>query len=213
MKLAIFGADGRSGVEVVKCARQAGFDVVAFVYSEVAAKNLGKFSPSGVEVKKGDIMNYDDVRSALVGVDAVISVVGHIKGSDPLMQTKGITNIVKVMQSLGVKRILSLTGTGAREAGDSPSFIDLFLNFFVKLVDPERINDGVEHVKVLKNSSLDWTVVRVLKLGESSGEVGDYKLTDGGPSELLTSRKKVAKVLVDLVNDRNFIGKCPVVSG
>jgi hypothetical protein len=110
-----------------------------------------------------------------------------------------------------------LTGTGAREEGDTPSIIDTVLNLFVKLVDPERINDGVEHVKVLKNSGLDFTVVRVLKLGngewERDGEVGVYKLTVGGPAELLTPRKKVAKVIVDLVNDQNFVGKCPVVSG
>lgn len=208
MKLVIFGADGRTGVPLVKYAKQAGFDVVCFVYSD----SSNKYFPEGVEIKKGNIMNYDDVHSALAGVDAVISVIGHIKGSDPLMQTKGVTNVVKAMQSLGIKRILSLTGTGARSDGDTPSLIDQVLNFFVKLVDPQRINDGVEHVKVLKGSNLDWTVLRVLKLGSSEKEILKYKLTLGGPAELLTSRKKVAKILADLVNDINYVGKLPVVS-
>jgi hypothetical protein len=83
----------------------------------------------------------------------------------------------------------------------------------VKLVDPERINDGVEHVKVLQESDLDWTIVRVLKLSKSDAEAKDYKLTDHGPAELLTSRKKVAKVLLDLLEDTGSYGKLPVISG
>ena len=86
------------------------------------------------------------------------------------------------------------------------------LNSIVKLVDPDRINDGVEHVKVLRNSDLEWTVVRVLKLSKKDSEVVEYKLTEGGPAELQTSRKKVAKVLVDLIDDKKYIGKLPVIS-
>lgn len=208
MKICIFGADGRSGVEVVKYAHQKGYEVFAFVYSD----SSNKFFPEGTKIIKGDVMNYDDVFSAIDGVDAVVSVLGHIKGSDPLMQTKGMINIVKAMKELNVKRVLSLTGTGARAENDKPSVIDIFLNFIVKLVDPNRINDGVEHVKVLRNSNLDWTVVRVLKLSKKDSEVGEYKLTEGGPAELQTSRKKVAKVLVDLIDDKKYIGKLPVIS-
>ena len=90
--------------------------------------------------------------------------------------------------------------------------LDRILNFVVKLVDKERIADGIEHVNVLKRTSLDWTVVRVLKLGSSQSEVGKYKLTDGGPAEMLSSRKKVAHVLVDLIQNKNYFRKLPVIS-
>lgn len=209
MKICIFGADGRTGVEVVKYATLKGFEVVAFVYGE----GSNKYFPQGVIIKKGNVMDYPAVLEAMRGAEAVISVLGHIKGSDPLMQTKGIANITKAMKELGVKRILSLTGTGARVEGDKPSLLDKFLNFGVQKVDPERINDGIEHLKVLRGSGLDFTVLRVLKLGDSQKEVSDYKLTDGGPAELLTSRKKVAKILIDLISDDRYFGKFPVVSG
>jgi hypothetical protein len=35
----------------------------------------------------------------------------------------------------------------------------------------------------------------------------------GGPAELLTSRKKAVRVLVDLVNNKEYIGKLPIISG
>ena len=209
MKICIFGADGRTGVEVVNYAKKQGFEVLAFVYSE----SSNKYFPKDIEIKRGDVMDYNSVFEAVKKCEAVISVIGHIKGSDPLMQTKGMKNIVKAMQESGVKRLLSLTGTGARVENDNPSCIDKVLNFFVKIVDPERINDGVEHVKVVRNYGLDWTVVRVLKLSKKDTEVDGYKLTSGGPAELQTSRKKVAKVSVDLIDDKNFIGKLPVISG
>jgi len=209
MKICIFGADGRTGVEVVNYAKSQGFEIVAFVYSNTSNKYL----PEGITIKSGNVMDYDSVRDAVSGCNAVISALGHIKGSDPLMQTKGITNITKAMKESGIRRILSLTGTGARVANDSPSAIDRLLNVIVKAVDPDRVNDGVQHVKVLQDSGLDFTVVRVLKLSKKDTEVKGYKLTEGGPAELQTSRKKVAQVLVDLVNNTEYIGKLPVISG
>jgi putative NADH-flavin reductase len=209
MKLCILGADGRTGLEVVNYALSKGYQVVAFVYAE----NAKKYLPQNIEVHIGDVMNFDAVAKAVLGVDAVVSVLGHIKGSDPLMQTKGTRNIIRAMNEHGVKRFLSLTGTGAREAGDTPSTLDKVLNFFVKLVDPNRINDGIEHVKVLKSSNISWTVVRVLKLSKSEREFKDYVLTPGGPAELQTSRKKVAHILVDLIQDNQYTNKLPVVSG
>lgn len=210
MKICVFGADGRTGVEVVKYALEKGHEVVAFVHN----KNAEKYLPEDIDIVEGDILKYEDVEKAIGNyTDSIISVVGHVKGSDPLMQTKGIQNIVQVMHTKGVKRILSLTGTGARMKKDTPSFIDYVLNFFVRLVDPDRVRDGEEHLKVLENSDLDWTVLRVLKLTESEKEVQNYILTEGGPAELTTSRKKVAKILVDLGEEGDYIKKAPVVSG
>lgn len=209
MKICVFGADGRTGVEVVKYAKSQGFEVVAFVYGE----NSNKYFPNDVVIKKGDVMNYENVLDAVKGVDAVVSVIGHIKGSLPLMQTNGMANIVQAMKEFGIRRVLSLTGTGARVEGDTPSLLDKVLNFFVKLIDPYRVKDGVLHVQVLQDSGLDFTVIRVLKLGNSDKDFTDYKLTDGGPAELESPRKKVAKVLIDLINDKKYIGKFPVISG
>lgn len=208
MKICIFGADGRTGVEVVRYAKERGFDVVAFVYNPQADKYL----PKDINIKKGDVMNYDAVIDAVRGSDAVISALGHIKNSDPLMQTKGITNIIKAMQETDIKRIISLTGTGVRLPNDKPSLIDQILNFIIKKIDPDRINDGIEHALALQKSDLDWTVVRVLKLTENQKQVANYKLTEGGPAELKTSRKKIGMILVDLIQDHKYIKKMPVVS-
>lgn len=196
-------------MEVVRYAREKGYSLSAFVYRESSKK----FLPSDVKIIQGDIINYQDVHKALNGTEAIISVVGHIKGSAPLMQTKGMQNIVNAMKAHKLSRVLSLTGTGVRMVGDRPSIVDRILNIAVSIVDPERVNDGIEHVKVLQNSNLDWTVVRILKLTKSTKPLKSYALTEGGPVELFTSRKKVAQVLINLIDDKKYIGKMPVISG
>jgi putative NADH-flavin reductase len=197
MKICIFGADGRTGIEVLQYAKNRGYEIVAFVYNEI---------------REGNVLDYEKVLRACTGVDVVVSALGHIKGSDPSMQTKGMVNIIRAMKENNIRRIISLTGTGVRIPEDTPSSIDKILNFIVKIIDPIRVKDGIEHAKVLKNSDLDWTIVRVLKLSNSPKMTYKYRLTTGGPAELHTSRKKVAKVMVDLIDDKNYFRKMPVVS-
>ncbi|MFT4536870.1 MAG: putative NADH-flavin reductase [Saprospiraceae bacterium] len=206
-RICIFGADGRTGVQVVKTAVLGGHSVVAFVYSKAGTYQFDE----SVEVIQGNILDEHAVEKAVRGVDSVISVVGHIKDTDSLMQTKGIQNVISGMTKNNIKRLISLTGTGARTEGDSPSVLDRFLNMIIAKVDPERISDGKKHVEVLQKSGLDWTVLRVLKLTNKDFD-GDYSLTWHGPAELFTSRAKVAKIMVDLATSSNYIHKMPISS-
>jgi putative NADH-flavin reductase len=206
--ICVFGADGRTGVEVVKDAVAKGHNVTAFIYDSRNAVNFDK----KVKIICGNVLDYYAVFKAVADVDVVISVVGHIKGSDPRMQTKGIANIIKAMKKSFVLRLVSLTGTGVRVEGDKPSVIDLILNTAIKFIDPERIKDGIEHAEEIKKSDLDWTILRVLKLNDKVSDKVDYKLTEHGPAELTTSRSKVAKIMVDLATSDNFINKMPVSS-
>ena len=206
-KICIFGADGRTGIEVVKKAVSSGYSVTAFIYNKDMADHFDK----SVTVIQGNILNEQQVINAVQGADTVISVVGHIKNSDPLMQTKGINNVISAMKEHSITRIISLTGTGVRIPGDTPSVIDRILNFIIKKIDPERINDGKEHVEALQASELNWTILRVLKLSSAPYD-GNYTLTKHGPVELSTSRKKVADIMVDLATSKEFVADMPVSS-
>jgi len=206
-KICVFGADGRTGIEVVSLLVSRGYEVTAFVYNQSSKKDM----PEGVNIISGDVMDYEPVESAITtDTRAVISVLGHIKNSDPLIQTKGMENIVKAMKKNGITRIISLTGTGVREEGDTPSIFDRIANYIIRKIDRERIIDGIKHSKVLKESSLDWTILRVLKLSQSEKKVDSYNLSSHGPAEIYTSRKKVAYIMVDLIDDDVWKKKSPI---
>lgn len=208
MKICIFGADGRTGIEVLQYANSKGYEIVVFAYNENSLTSVG----NEIKITKGDVLDYNQVLLACKNVDAVISTLGHVQGSDPRMQTRGIRNIVRAMKESNTQRIISLTGTGVRIPGHVPSFVDKVLNFIIKIIDTDRIEDGVEHARVLQDSGLDWTIVRVLKLSNNKKSTEKYTLTTGGPAEQQTSRKKVAQVMVDLIEDKSYIGKMPVIS-
>jgi len=207
-KVVVFGADGRTGRPVVEELVQAGYEVVASVY-QMPRDNI---FPSGVHMEEGSVLDPDYVEGVVSNADVVISVVGHIKGTDPRMQTKGIKNIVEAMRKHGVRRLLSLTGTGVRQERDKPSIIDRILNIIIKKIDPQRIQDGIDHAKIVQNSGLDWTILRVLKLTKGNVEEKKYTLTEGGPAEFSTPRKKVAHILVDTIDKPEWFKKMPVSS-
>ena len=146
----------------------------------------------------------------LEGQDAAVSFIGHVKGSPANVQTDAMNVLVRVMETLGIKRVVSLTGTGVRFPGDKISLVDRFLNFGVSVVDPARVNDGRDHVEVLKQSNLDWTVLRVLKLENITPM--PFTLREHGPTKWVVSRQDVAKAVLQVLEEASFIRQAPILS-
>ncbi len=210
-KICLFGGTGKTGQHVAKELLSRGYEISILTRSgrKLDSKEGGVNQTNFVI---GDILNKNDVFAAMLDCDAVISVVGHTKKSDPRMQTRGIKNIIDAMGFYKIKRLVSLTGTGVRQPEDEISLIDRIANYLIHKIDPARIEDGIEHAKIIAESDVSWTILRVLKLSNSKTKVGKYKLCLGCRSELFSSRIKVAKILVDLTEANEFNRKMPVIS-
>lgn len=208
MRVCVFGAGGRTGVEVVRCVVERGWAATAFLHNTGAQQML----PDEVRVERGDVMDCKAVRRAVQGADAVISALGHGRGTAPTMHSDGMRNIARAMEDEGVQRIISLTGTGVRIDGDMPSLADAALNGMAWMVAPGRMRDAVDHLEVLRASRLAWTVVRVLLLTSSAKPPAPSSLTDHGPAQLFTSRKQAAQTMTDLIQDKRHICKAPIIS-
>lgn len=205
MKIAVIGANGKTGKIFVDEAVQRGFEVRAGVYRS------NSFTKSDhIDVVQCDATKLEDVESLIKGCDIVVSLIGHVKGSPAFLQTSSTANILSAMKKQGVRRVLSLTGTGVRFPDDTPSFIDRLLNFGIKLIDPERVRDGIAHADVIKESDTDWTILRVLKLTDLP--VHQYELTTTGPARILVSRDAVADALLRIIHENAYSKHAPVVS-
>ena len=205
MHIAVIAAQGRSGQEFVRAALAAGHTVRA---------GIGSFNPftphRRLTTLACDATNAEQVYELTRGVDAVVSLLGHVKGSTADVQTTAMRIVIEAMRRHKITRIVSLTGTGVRIAGDTPNLIDRMANTVIARVDPNRIHDGIAHAALLQKSGLDYTIVRVLKLGK--GNAGTFTLTEHGPAKLLTPRAEVAAAIVDIVENNKFIGALPVIS-
>lgn len=206
--VAVIAADGRTGRAFVTAALDSGMIVRAGYHSSSEALPSDKH----LIAVQCNATSESDVRTLLNGADVVVSLIGHVKNSPASVQTDSIKTIAKVMKEYGLRRIISLTGTGVRLTGDTPSFIDKILNICIRLVDPQRINDGVEHAKFLMSSDLNWTIIRVLKLTNGTSQ-GTVKFSLHGPAELLTSRVRVARGIVQIINNDLYNQQAPIVQG
>lgn len=205
LRIAVIAANGRSGQAFVRAALKAGHEVTAGIRGEDTMAKHPRLS-----VMMCDAMNPSDIEQLLAGQDAVVSLIGHVKGSPADLQTTATIHAVNAMKKQGVKRIVSLTGTGARQPGDKVTLIDRLITLGVRMFDPQRLHDGATHIKVLEDSELDWTVIRVSKL--SNAKAGAFRLTPHGPAKLQVSRDEVAKAILEVLKDKTFVQESPIVS-
>ena len=203
MKIAVVAANGRSGRIFVEKALAEGHFIRAGVHS-------GSLAPhKNLTIVECDATNPTDVANLIKGQDAVVSFIGHVKGSPARVQTEAMKVLSSAMGTLGIKRLVSLTGTGVRFPGDRVGFVDWFLNTGIALVDPERIQDGKDHVALLQKSQLDWTVIRVLKLQNVKPESFSLKLH--GPTKWFVGREEVALATLRVLADNSFIRQAPII--
>ncbi len=206
--MAIFGATGRTGRPLVEQALGRGYEVTAFVRDPL---KLG-ISHERLTVVRGDVTDGSAVGRAVSGQDAVLSVIGHAKGSPKDVQTRGIVNIVVAMERHGVRRLVSLTGAGVRAEGDEPKFVDKVFGFLLGTLQREVLQDAVGHVAVIQESGMDWVVVRGPRLTEGERK-GEYRVgLIGKNSGTSISRADLADFMLDQITGDAHLRQMPVVS-
>lgn len=208
MKLAIFGASGRTGMPLVQQALDAGYEVV------VLMRNPSKMSLRNdrLTVIQGDAMHSVDVEKAVQGTDAVISVLGRGKDSPKDMHTIAMRTIVIAMQKYGVKRLVSLTGAGVDAPQDKPKLFNYLIKFALKMISGAVLKDAEQHVEVIKKSQLDWVIVRGPMLNEGP-HTGKYRVGWVGVNTgARISRADVADFLLKQVTDNTYLHQLPMIS-
>jgi len=126
-------------------------------------------------VIEGDVLNLEDLREAMTGVDIVYAnLAGDLK--------QMATNIVKVMGEKGVKRLIFISSIGIYEHPLKP------------MLKPYR-----KSVDVIERSDLDYTVLRPTWF--TNADEVDYEITRKGEPEKgsVVSQKSVASFIVEIV--------------
>ena len=205
MNIAVVAANGRTGRAFVRTALKAGHSIRAGVHTTHTLK-----PHPNLTIVHCDATNEADITELLRGCQAVASFIGHEVKSPAHVQRDSMQTVTTVMQALNIRRIVSLTGTGVRLPGDKIPLIDRIVNFFVEKIDPARVQDGRDHLEVLTQSSLDWTVLRVLRL--TTGPLQPYMLREHGPTKWSTSRREVAAAALHIVQSDAFLQQAPIIS-
>jgi uncharacterized protein YbjT (DUF2867 family) len=207
MKLLVIGATGPTGREVVRQAVAAGHAVTAAARNPATA---GFDAP--VSVVRADVTDRASLDAAVIGQDAVVSVVGTKLSRKPTtMLSEGTRHLAAAMRSAGVLRLVCVTGIGA---GDSRGHGGFVYNWIVQpLLLNEIYKDKTRQEQVVRESALDWTIVRPATL--SNGPVTDRVRAIenlAGVQASKVSRADVAAWIVRTIDDVATLRKAYVLT-
>jgi putative NADH-flavin reductase len=208
MKIIIFGATGNTGIKLVEQALAQGHNVTAF------ARNPAKMSVQhpNLTVAKGDVLDAAAVERALPGHEAVFSTLGAPGSDKSNVRSQGTRNIIAAMQKHNVRRFICMTtiGMGDSKSQLPPLFKFVLVPFFLK----EAFADSERQEQLIRQSGLDWTIVR--PGGLTDGErTGSYRHGFGKGDKGLkfrVSRADVADFMLKQLTDDKYLRKTPGLS-
>jgi putative NADH-flavin reductase len=208
MKLAIFGATGKTGHYLVEAALKGSYEVVAFARTP---SRLNVPNQPNLSIVQGDIQDTGKVAEAIMGVDAVLSVLGPTSGSPEFAVTKGTQHIIAAMQQHGVRRLIISAGAGVRDPQDKPKWIDHVFGFLLQTLSRSAVEDMTRVVQTVRQSDRDWTVVRVPRLTDAA--TGNLRVGYlGAEVGIQLSRADMADFMLKQVNDKTYLHQAPVIS-
>lgn len=208
MKLLIFGATGSIGRQLVQQALEQGHIVTAFVRDraklDVQHQNL--------EVVQGDVLNFEEVERAVQGQDAVLCTLGSGQKRTGTVRSEGTRQIIGAMEKLGVRRFICQTTLGVGESQGNLNFFWKYIMFGV-LLRPV-FADHVKQENYVKQSHLDWTIVRPSAFIDGS-RTGQYRHGFPGTdktTKLKISRADVADFMLQQLTNDAYLHQTPGVS-
>lgn len=205
MVIAIFGASGRVGRLVVTEALARGHSVRAFVHH---TDNLPDH-PKLVTIQ-GDIHNRQAVTEAVHGSQAVVSALGSWHTPSKDIVATAMRSIIPAMEAGGIDRIISLTGTAAYDISDKPTLLRGCSHLLTRLIANRILADGEEHIKLLRASQLDWTVLRAPAMTNKAQIF--YKLSlQPVPIWQTIPRRAVAKAMLDQLDGAGYTAAAPFI--
>ncbi|WP_435065136.1 NAD(P)-dependent oxidoreductase [Halobaculum sp. EA56] len=215
MRIAVFGATGRTGRPLVDQALDRGHEVVAFVRDPTDLPAAIR-DDDRVTVVEGDAYRGEGVDRAVGGdepVDAVVSVLGQSsEGPDDLLTEAG-RHVLAAMDDHGVERFVTLVGAGVREEGESVSLGGKVMGALLKLVARSVLEDARDHVELVRASDTRWTVVRGPRLTEGP-HTGEFRhgtdLTLGMRD--VAARANVAEFVLDCIEDDLYVRELPKIA-
>ncbi|NTF00089.1 SDR family oxidoreductase (plasmid) [Agrobacterium tumefaciens] len=207
-KILVLGATGPTGRHIVGQALARGYDVTVLARSPEKATDL-----NGAKLVVGDARDEKVLRQAVKGRDVVISALGT--PASPFREVTLLSTatraLVSAMKAEHVSRLVTITGMGAGDSAGHGGF--LFDNLIFPLLLRKVYADKNRQEAIIKDSDLNWTIVRPSVLNNKPGRTTIQTLTSlnqfrGGS----ISRENVATFVLDQVTTDLWLHKLPLIT-
>lgn len=209
-KVAVFGANGQTGFEIIKAGQLVGHEMTAGVRTAYSIKHK---VDDKVKVKEYTFDNTAEVDAIVKDVDVVVIAVGSggcknaKKPTD--VYSKSVRTIMESMRKHKVKRLITITSAGVDYDKGAPCVYNKFIR-------PKLINTYMDMMKaetiLEENKDIHWTVVRPVYL--KNGKYDDFVVADKyiGDADFDVKRGDVAEFIIHEITNNNWLHKKPVLS-
>lgn len=207
MRVAVFGATGRTGRRLLVLAQEKGLQVNALARHP---EELGEFR-GHVTVVEGSVTDPIAVEQTLARCGAVLSVLGPKRDSPADLLATASLNILAAMKKEGTRRVVVLTNTAVKDPSDRLPLAQNLIRFMLPVVNGNLVRDSIAAAQLIATSGLDWTLVRpaILTDGPRTGTYKAGALVRGMP--LRVSRADVAEFMISCVVDGRFMRERPAI--
>jgi len=204
MKIAVFGATGLTGRQVVRLLAEGGHSIRVLARAATAAETLG----APVSVVQGDARDGSAVAQTITGQDAVISVFGQRSRRKDDLQEAFYRNLITAMEQAGPQRLVALSAFGV---GDSYPLIPVAFRLIRNTLLKNVYDDKDRADALLIASGLDYTNVRPARLTNGPAKSGVRASLDGRGLSSSISRADVAAFMVGQLNDQTWLRQSPLI--
>jgi putative NADH-flavin reductase len=206
LKIAIVGGNGKVGKHIAKIALESGFQVRQLVRNPTK----GSYDHSKIEIVKGDARNIKSIQAFLEGCHIVINTLGQPIKEEPIYSTV-TSSIITTMNELGIRRYIGVTGASLDVHGDKKSMVNTIGAKIFKFLFSKMIMDKEKELEILKNSDLDWTLVRLpfVVEGPQTGYIKENTKDVPGTKIMNTD---IAHFLIQQIHDNKYLLKTPFIA-
>ena len=209
MNLLLFGASGAIGIKLTQQALSRGHHVKAFVRNP----DKIKISHPNLQIVIGDLSDKVAIQNSVKGSDVIVSVLGPplVRNYEGLPLAEAHKNILSAMKDNGVNKFITLATPSVKFEKDQKSIATVLPGIMAKLFFPKPYKEIVEIGDIVKNSNVDWTIVRIIApnnkpaTGNIKVSFGDKKISFG------ISRDDIATFILKESEKGEYIKSMPII--
>jgi putative NADH-flavin reductase len=196
MRVAVFGAKGRTGRLVVEELMRRGHAIVAASRDGAAV--------SGAEAAAADPASGRGLEAALAGAEGVVNAMASGKGNP------AGSALARALAGREV-RYVTVGGAAVDAPGDAKRVPDRLVSWLARTLAPGTVLDRQEELGILQSSRLRWTMLRPPRLVDGAG-TGTYRQSLTSPLSTKIARADLARAVADALEDAAGAGQAPFVS-
>lgn len=206
MRIAVFGATGGTGRQVVQQALAAGHQVAALARDP---SRIAGADPN-LTVAAGSVLDAAAVQQTLAGADAAVVSLGNTANNPDYVVSQGTQVILDAVGQLGgPRRLVVVSSIGV---GDSKDQVSFAFKMLMSTVLRKPMEDKERQEALVKASGLDWIIVRPGGLTDGPA-TGQYR---AGVDPTITAgqvaRADVAAFVLQQVTDDTYLRQTPAIT-